>query len=105
MQTRNLHTPIIVATVLLLAGAFSLAIADQVVYFSNGKAIMVKKIEVRDSITILEIEGGGRIGVPTAQIVRIEEYAVSKPDDVRPPAAQQPRTAARAQPAAPSGAE
>ncbi len=100
MQTRNLHTPIVAAAVLLLAGAFSLAIADQVVYFSNGKAMMVKKIEPGDSITILELEGGGRIGVPTAQIVKIEEYAVSKPNNARPPAAQQSRTAVRA----PSGA-
>ncbi len=104
MQTRNLHTPIVAAAVLLVAGAFSLAIADQVVYFSNGKAMMVKKIETGDLITILEIEGGGRIGVPTSQIVRIEEYAVSKPNNVRPPAAPQSRTATRARPAAPGGA-
>lgn len=104
MRNLRLHTPFVAAVVLILAGAFSLAIADQVVYFTNGKAMMVKKVEEGDGITILEIEGGGRIGVPTAQILRIEEYAVSKPNKARPPAAQQSRTAARTPPAAPGGA-
>lgn len=103
MQTRNVHTLLVAVVVLVLAGAFSLALADQVVYFSNGKAMMVKKIEQGDVITILEIEGGGRIGVPTAQIVKIEEYAVSRPDNVRPPAAQQSRAVAHPPPASPGG--
>jgi hypothetical protein len=51
--------------------------ADQVVYFVNGKAMMVKSVERGERFTILEIEGGGRMGVPTEQIVRIEEYQVS----------------------------
>jgi hypothetical protein len=103
MRNLRVHTPFVAAVVLILAGAFSLAIADQVVYFTNGKAMMVKKIEEGDGITILEIEGGGRIGVPTAQILRIEEYAVSRPNNARPPAAPQSRTAARTPPASPGG--
>ena len=51
--------------------------ADQVVYFTNGKAITVKKVEKGDRLTILEIEGGGRIGIPTVQIEKIEELALT----------------------------
>jgi hypothetical protein len=40
------------------------ALADEIVYFVNGKAMMVKKVEKGPEFTILEIEGGGRIGVP-----------------------------------------
>jgi hypothetical protein len=56
--------------------------ADQVVYFVNGKAIIVKSIEKGEKFSILEMEGGGRIGVPTDQIVRIEEYEISTPTPV-----------------------
>ncbi len=67
----------LLSAAVVLCGALTFAVADQVVYFTNGKAIMVKKIEKQGDITILEIDGGGRIGVPTSQIVRIEQYAVS----------------------------
>src|SRR3989338_2379434 len=68
----------------LLAAPLALALgaavhADQVVYFSNGKAIMVKSVEKGEKFTVLEMDGGGRIGVPTEQIARIEEYAISAP--------------------------
>lgn len=68
----------------LLAAPLALALgvplhADQVVYFSNGKAIMVKSVEKGEKFTVLEMDGGGRIGVPTDQIARIEEYAISAP--------------------------
>ncbi len=70
----------------LLCLLFSpLAFADQVVYFVNGKAIMVKSVEKGDRITTLEMEGGGRIGVPTEQIARIEEYQISAPSAVAAP--------------------
>ena len=77
----------------LLAAPLALALgapvhADQVVYFSNGKAIMVKSVEKGEKFTVLEMDGGGRIGVPTDQIVRIEEYAISAPS--APPAAPPP---------------
>jgi hypothetical protein len=58
------------------------ALADEIVYFVNGKAMMVKKVEKGPEFTILEIEGGGRIGVPNDHITRIELYQVSAP---RPP--------------------
>src|SRR6266496_3834801 len=65
-------------TALLLAGA-SLAFADQVVYFVNGKAILVKSLQKGEKFTVLEMEGGGRIGVPTDQISKIEDYVVAAP--------------------------
>jgi hypothetical protein len=55
------------------------ALADEIVYFVNGKAMMVKKVEKGPEFTILEIEGGGRIGVPNDHITRIELYQVSAP--------------------------
>jgi len=55
------------------------AAADQVVYFVNGKAMTVKMVEKGDRITILEVEGGGRIGIPSEQIARIEELLLSNP--------------------------
>ena len=59
------------------------ALADQVVYFVNGKAMTVKTVEKGPKITVLEVEGGGRIGVPTLQIDRIEEL---QPATAPPPA-------------------
>ena len=55
------------------------ALADEIVYFTNGKAMTVKKIEKGDRFTILEIEGGGRIGVPNDRIARIETLVISRP--------------------------
>ena len=57
----------------------SAASADQVVYFVNGKAMMVKSVERGERFTILEMEGGGKMGVPTEQILKIEEYQVQAP--------------------------
>ena len=81
----------------LLAAPLALALgapvhADQVVYFSNGKAIMVKSVEKGEKFTVLEMDGGGRIGVPTDQIARIEEYALSAPSapQAAPPPAPAP---------------
>ena len=54
-------------------------LADQVVYFVNGKAIMVKSIDRQGDLTFLEMEGGGRMGVPSEHIARVEDYAVSAP--------------------------
>lgn len=78
------------------------ALADQVVYFVNGKAITVKKVEKGDKLTILEIDGGGRIGVPTAQIDRIEDLQLSPPSQsvVAPPVAAAPTQGATVAPAA-----
>ena len=76
--------PVLLAAAL----AFSLAsplCADQVVYFINGKAIMVKSVEKGDKFTVLEMDGGGKMGVPTDQIARVEEYVLSAPG--APPAA------------------
>jgi len=61
----------------LCLGGLPAAFADQVVYFVNGKAIMVKSVEKGAKFTVLEMDGGGRMGVPTEQIARIEEYEVS----------------------------
>jgi hypothetical protein len=66
------------------------AAADQVVYFVNGKAMLVRSIERGDRFTILEVEGGGRIGVPTDQIARIEEYKITAPAPSLQPVAVQP---------------
>jgi len=68
---------------LLLCAGIPLTFADQVVYFVNGKAIMVKSVEKGEKFTILEMDGGGRIGVPTDQISKIEDFAVSEPVPVQ----------------------
>jgi len=65
--------------------------ADQIVYFSNGKAMTVKSVEKGDKFTILEVDGGGRVGVPTDQIIRIEDLETINPYVAQPPA---PQTAA-----------
>jgi len=63
----------------LLCADVPLSFADQVVYFVNGKAIMVKSVEKGEKFTILEMEGGGKVGVPTDQITKIEDFAVTAP--------------------------
>lgn len=69
-----------IAIAILAAAAFAApASADQVVYFVNGKAITVKSVEKGPKITVLEVEGGGRIGVPTEQIERIDELQPASP--------------------------
>ncbi len=74
----GLRTAAIAAGV-ILATAMAPAVADQIVYFANGKAIQVKSVESQDKFTILEMEGGGKIGVPTEQIARIEILAPITP--------------------------
>jgi sulfur carrier protein ThiS len=78
-RLRQISLPPLLLTVLAGLLASVPASADQVVYFVNGKAITVKSVEKGDRLTILEIEGGGRIGVPTAQIARIEDLQLSAP--------------------------
>jgi hypothetical protein len=73
------------AFLLIVAGG--VAGADQIVYFANGKAIQVKSVESQDKFTILEMEGGGKIGVPTEQIARIEDLTVPSPAPAVLPAA------------------
>ena len=83
---------------ILIAAAVALslvspALADQVVYFVNGKAIMVKSVEKGEKFTVLEMDGGGKMGVPTDQISRIEDYVLSAPavpQYVPPPPVQAP---------------
>lgn len=82
-QARRIAPAIVMLAGLALATP---VVADQVVYFVNGKAMTVKKVEKGDRITILEVDGGGRIGIPTEQIDRIEELVLSSP----PPAVPAP---------------
>jgi hypothetical protein len=70
------HLPLAAA---LLCASLAPSFADQIVYFVNGKAITVKSVEKGEKFTVLEMEGGGRVGVPTDQIARIEDYVVSEP--------------------------
>src|SRR5213594_2880710 len=95
MRCIRIQLPLL--AMLLSCAAASFAFADQVVYFVNGKAIMVKSVEKGDKFTVLEMDGGGRIGVPTDQISRIEDYAVSEP------VATPPQMAAVPAPPAPAG--
>jgi hypothetical protein len=77
---RSCRAPYLLAGLLLLVLApVSIVQADQVVYFVNGKAMTVKSVDRQAKLTFLEMDGGGRIGVPTEQIARIEEYQVSPP--------------------------
>ncbi len=93
----------LLSAAIVLCGALTFAVADQVVYFTNGKAIMVKKVEQQGDITILEIDGGGRLGVPTSQIERIEQYSVSSSGGPRIGAqSNAPTTTPRATPPAQS---
>src|SRR5207245_10377127 len=82
MRGRRFHRPLF--ALFVACAAVSSASADQVVYFVNGKAIMVKSVEKGDKFTVLEMDGGGRMGVPTDQIARIEEYVVSAPSSAQP---------------------
>lgn len=66
----------IAGLIVLVAAVSSPAFADQVVYFVNGKAMMVKSVEKGPKFSVLEVEGGGKIGIPNEQIDRIEEYQV-----------------------------
>jgi hypothetical protein len=95
-RTKKASPLLLVAASLIGASGASMLFADQVVYFVNGKAMTVKKVEKGDRVTILEVEGGGRIGVPTLQIDRIDELEVAQAAPavaIPAPAASQPPTA------------
>ncbi len=77
-RTKKPSSLLLATAIFIGASDASMLFADQVVYFVNGKAMTVKKVEKGDRVTILEIEGGGRIGVPTLQIDRIDELEVSQ---------------------------
>lgn len=80
--------------ILIAAALLSPASADQIVYFVNGKAITVKSVEKGPKITVLEVEGGGRIGVPSEQIEKIEDLQPASPGvGYTPPVAAPPVTA------------
>ena len=94
---------------LLLIAALPAAFADQIVYFVNGKGIVAKSVEKGDKFTILEMEGGGKVGVPTDQILRIEDVVppsapaapvAPPPAPVAPPAAPQQQLVTAAPPPA-----
>ena len=96
MRTKKSSPLLLVVAMIVGTSSASILFADQVVYFVNGKAMTVKKVEKGDRVTILEVEGGGRIGVPTLQIDRIDELeiaqavpaaAVPAPTPSQPPAA------------------
>ena len=101
--SRTLRSGALATLALAVSAAALPVLADQVVYFVNGKAMTVTKIEKGDRLTILEIEGGGRIGVPTIQIDRIENLQPASPpvSTVAVPAPPAPLPAA----AAPAAAE
>src|SRR5437773_4742001 len=86
--------PLLLGTLAIFVIGPAAAFADQVVYFLNGKAMMVKSVEKGEKLTILEMDGGGKIGVPTAQIAKIEEYQIGPPPGpiasvpITPPVAQ-----------------
>src|SRR5262245_62656518 len=95
------HLPVAAA---LLCASLAPSFADQIVYFVNGKAITVKSVEKGDKFTVLEMEGGGRVGVPTDQIVRIEDYVVAEQAAAPIPVAAPPQAAAAPTASAPSPA-
>jgi len=84
-MTSNLRFSV-AAVAVILALATAPVCADQIVYFANGKAIQVKSVESQDKFTILEMEGGGKIGVPTEQIARIEVVTPASPAPAAVPA-------------------
>lgn len=90
---RSRLNPILFAAPLALS-LVSPLFADQVVYFINGKAIMVKSVEKGDKFTVLEMDGGGKMGVPTDQIARIEDYVLSAPAVPQPEAVPAPAVVA-----------
>jgi hypothetical protein len=96
------HLPLVAA---LLCACVTPSFADQIVYFVNGKAIQVKSVEKGEKFSVLEMEGGGRIGVPTDQISRIEDYVVTEPavaPQAPAPPPPPPVTSAAAQAVTPS---
>lgn len=111
-ETRNHRRWTLLVAVPLVSLAVVLpASADQVVYFVNGKAIMVKSVEKGEKFTILEMDGGGKMGVPTDQIAKIEEYQISAPApaatavlQAAPPPALVPTIPSTAAPAPAGGA-
>ena len=99
--------PVLVAGILaaLTTAVPSLLFADQVVYFVNGKAMMVKSVEKGPKFCVLELDGGGKVGVPTEQIDRIEEYQVQPQGVALPqPAPAIPAPAMIAPPIVPAAA-
>jgi hypothetical protein len=74
---------------IVLSAALPLSFADQIVYFVNGKGIVVKSVEKGEKFTVLEMEGGGKVGVPTDQILRFEDVVAPTPPaaPVAPPQA------------------
>ncbi len=60
------------AAVLLLAAVHADA-ADKLVIFKNGKMLRVKGVEIRDQWAHLDLGKGATIGVPTEQILGVED--------------------------------
>jgi hypothetical protein len=57
----------------------TMAFAEQVVYFEDGRALVVESMEQEDQFVILKLEGGSSISVPHTRIASIEDHVVSAP--------------------------
>jgi hypothetical protein len=47
--------------------------ADRVV-FDDGRNLIVERLEIRGSVTVLELQGGGRIAIPSRRIVSVRPH-------------------------------
>lgn len=59
---------------LALSPVASVSTSADIVVFDDGRVLEISSLEIRGSITVLELEGGGRIAIPSERIVSVGPY-------------------------------
>lgn len=62
---------------LLAVSACGAAQAAQVVYFADGRTMIVERVERQDEMVVLFLEGGGSIAVPVHRVTNWSELSVA----------------------------
>jgi hypothetical protein len=57
----------------------TMTFAEQVVYFEDGRTLVIESMELDDQFMILEMEGGSRISVPQDRIASVETLVPTTP--------------------------
>jgi soluble lytic murein transglycosylase-like protein len=57
----------------------TMSFAEQVVYFEDGRTLVIESMELDDQFMILEMEGGSRISVPQDRIASVETLVATAP--------------------------
>lgn len=91
MSASRIGYTLFLGGLLLLPGS---ALAGEIVHFDDGRSLRVTAIEFGQPMSTLELEGGGKMAIPTARIRATEPWSAPAPVAALPVVAEAWRAAA-----------